>query len=126
MSRISRHLHVVWVGNTRQCERPVGKAWGEHLGKATGNHPRKTFHKKNIADQNRTPICPPACGPSPRLDGGQRATRFKVAGARTVCPPNWQMSGDSSPLPAGRIYDGVGPNLNKSPDVADRAGACPP
>ena len=72
-------------------------------------------------------ICPSSSGPSPMLDGGQRATRVKAAGARTVCSPNWKISGGSSPLSAGRIYEGTGPNLNRSPvpDVAGRAGACP-
>ena len=53
-------------------------------------------------------------GPPRGLDGGQRATRVKAAGVRTVCPPNWKMSSGSSPLLAGRIYEGTGPNLNRS------------
>ena len=104
-----------------------GKARREHLRKATGNHTSKIFRRKNMAYQNRTSILPPASEYSPRLDGGQRATRVTAVGARTVCPPNWKMSGGSSPLPAERIYEGVGPNLNRSsvPDAADRTGACP-
>ena len=98
----------------RTVRASCGKVRGEHLGKATGNDPRKTFHEKNMKIQKRASTCPPASGPSLRLDGGQRATRVKAAGARTVSPPNWRTSGGSSPIPAGRMYESDGPYLNRS------------
>ena len=44
---ISRHLHVVWVGNTGPCERPVAKPGGNTWGRQRKATPEKPFPRKH-------------------------------------------------------------------------------